>query len=52
MFCKMGIKKAKTMEIGEYQKLDEALYICFRQQREKAMPVTGPILTEKARLLI
>lgn len=24
------------MKIGEYQKLDEALYIWFRQQREKA----------------
>ena len=46
----MGMKKAKTMKIGEYQKLDEALYIWFRQQREKGMPVTGPILTEKARL--
>ena len=47
----MGMKKAKTMKIGEYQKLDEALYIWFRQQREKGMPVTGPIMAEKARLL-
>ena len=47
----MGMKKAKTMKIGEYQKIDEALYIWFRKQREKAMPVNSPILTEKARLL-
>ena len=32
------------MKISEYQKLDEALYIWFRQQREKGMPITGPLL--------
>ena len=48
----MGMKKAKTMKISEYQMLDEALYIWFRQQRENSVPVTGPILTEKAKLLI
>ena len=47
----MGKTKVKTMKIGEYQKLEEALYIWFRQQREKAMPLTGPILSEKARFL-
>ena len=47
----MGIKKANAMKIGEYQELDEALYIWFGQQREKEMPVTWPILTEKAKLL-
>ena len=39
------------MKIGGYQKLDEALYIWFRQQREKGLPVTGPILSEKAKIL-
>ena len=43
--------ESKDKKIGNYQKLDEALYIWFRQQREKAMLVTGPILTERARLL-
>ena len=33
------MKKTKTMKNGEYAELDEVLYIWFRQQREKAMPV-------------
>lgn len=47
----MGIKKAKTTKIGEYWKLGEALHIWFRQQREEVMPITGPILAVKAKLL-
>ena len=47
----MGAKKVKTMKVGEYEKLDEALYIWFRQQREKNVPVSGPLLMEKARIL-
>ena len=45
------MKKAKTMKIGEYQMLDEALYIWFRQQRENPVPIAGPVLTEKGKLL-
>lgn len=41
-------KATKTMKGGMYQKLDSALYLWFRQQREKGTPVTGPILLEKA----
>ena len=44
----MGMKETKTMSFRSW---DEALYIWFRQQREKSMPVTEPILIEKARLL-
>ena len=47
----MGAKKVKTMKVGEYEKLDEALYIWFRQQCEKNVPVSGPLLMEKARIL-
>jgi len=47
----MGVKKAKTMKIGSYEKQDEALYIWFCQQRERNVPVTGPIFMEKARAL-
>ena len=49
----MGFKKAsaKTMKIGDYEKLDEAVYIWFRQQRELNIPVSGAILQEKARIL-
>ena len=40
-------KATKTMKGGMYQKLDSALYLWFRQQREKGTPVTGPILLER-----
>ena len=43
-------KATKTMKGGMYQKLDSALYLWFRQQREKGTPVTGPILLELALL--
>ena len=35
----MGMKKAsqKVMKFGEYNELDEVLYISFRQQRELAL---------------
>ena len=50
--CELGIsksvKKTKTMRGGKFDKLDQALYIWFRQMREKGVPVTGPILLEKA----
>ena len=48
----MGISKStktvKSMKTGMFAKLDDALYIWFRQQREKGVPITGPILLEKA----
>ena len=47
----MGAKNVKTMKVGEYEKLDETLYIWFHQQHEKNVPVSGPILMEKARIL-
>ena len=49
----MGFKKAtfKVMKIGEYEKLDEELYIWFRQQRELNIPVSGVLLQEKAKIL-
>jgi transposase-like protein len=51
----MGRLKAtaeqKTLNLGTYDKLDEALYIWFRQQRERNVPVSGSLLQEKARIL-
>ena len=41
-------KTAKKVKGGYFDKLDSALYIWFRQEREKGCPVTGPILLEKA----
>ena len=50
--CELGIsksvKKTKTMRGGKFDKLDQALYIWFRQMRDKGVPVTGPILLGKA----
>ena len=49
----MGVKavNTKAMKMGSYEKLDAALYIWFRQQRVKNIPVSGPFLQEKAKLL-
>ena len=47
----MGAKNVKTMKVGEYEELDEALYIWFCQQHEKNVLVSGQLLMEKARIL-
>ena len=48
----LGISKAmktsKAMKVGMFDKLDQALYLWFRQLGEKGLPVTGPISLEKA----
>ena len=36
------------MRMGGDEKLDEAVYVWFRQRRQEKSPVTGPILCEKA----
>lgn len=38
----------KTMKTGEYQKVDDALYLWFTQNRERGIPISGPILKQKA----
>jgi len=43
-----AVQTSKAMKNGSFDKLDSALCIWFRQQREKGCPVTGPILMEKA----
>lgn len=40
-------KKAKAMKSSVNEELDRALYIWFRQMREKNFPVSGPLLLEK-----
>ena len=47
----MDSKKVKTMKVGDYEELDAALYLWFRQQRERNVSVSGVFLQEKARLL-
>uniref|UniRef100_K7G5U3 DDE-1 domain-containing protein n=1 Tax=Pelodiscus sinensis TaxID=13735 RepID=K7G5U3_PELSI len=43
-----GLKDRKTMKKCEYEKVSEALFLRFTQQREKGMAIIGPILQEKA----
>ena len=42
------VKATKSMKGGMFDKLDNGLYLWFRQQREKRIPITGPILLGKA----
>ena len=42
-----SVKATKTMKVEMYDKLDNAFYLWFRQQRETGIAVTGPILLEK-----
>ena len=45
----LGISKSvKAIKVGMYYKLDSAFYLWFRQQREKGISVTDPILLERA----
>lgn len=46
-----GSKKTsgrKTMKEGEHTKVSEALYVWFLQKREQGIPITSPLLQEKA----
>ena len=48
----MGLTKAtntkKKVGGGWFDKLDNAFYIWFCQEREKGSPITGTVLLEKA----
>ena len=50
----LGIKnaaqKAKSMKSSDHEELNQALYIWFRQLREKNVQISGPILRKKIRL--
>ena len=47
--AKMGVsREAKTMKLGEHHKLDQAVYLWFKQKRMEGVPVSGPMLCEKA----
>lgn len=41
----------KTLKTSDFENVNEALFMWFTQQREKGMPLTGPLLQEKAKML-
>uniref|UniRef100_A0A1B6FS75 HTH CENPB-type domain-containing protein n=1 Tax=Cuerna arida TaxID=1464854 RepID=A0A1B6FS75_9HEMI len=45
------LEKRQTTTVSSYDKLDEALYLWFSQERQKGIPITGPLIKEKALLL-
>lgn len=44
----IGKKKRKTMRKSSHEALDVALYLWFVQKRSEGIPISGPILCEKA----
>ena len=45
----MGTKRdVKVMKLGDDPLLDKAVYVWFRQKRMEGVPVSGPLLCEKA----
>lgn len=43
-----GAKKRKTMRKATNESLDEALFLWFLQKRSEGVPISGPILCERA----
>ena len=45
----MGMsRKAKVMKLGDDDKLDQAVYLWFKQKRMEGVPISGPMLSAKA----
>lgn len=44
----IDLKDRKTMKKSDFEQTSEALYIWFVQFRDKGVPISGPILKEKA----
>lgn len=45
----MGMSRdVKAMKLGDDQQLDQAVYIWFKQKRMEGVPISGPMLCEKA----
>ncbi|XP_062829389.1 zinc finger protein with KRAB and SCAN domains 7 [Anolis carolinensis] len=43
-----ALKERKTMKKCDYEKVSEALYVWYMQFRDKGVPISGPILQQKA----
>ena len=46
----VSLKECKIIRLTKDEQVDEALYTWYIQKRSQEIPVTGPILTEKAQL--
>lgn len=46
--CTQSINQRKTMKCADFEKVSEALFQWFRLQRNNGVPISGPILQEKA----
>ncbi len=44
-------RKVKVMKLGDDPLLDQAVYVWFKQKRMEGVPITGPLLCEKAVVL-
>ena len=45
----IGMKKqAKVMKVSEDKRLDQAVFLWFKQKRSEGVPISGPLLCEKA----
>lgn len=48
MVSKDSLKTRSTARKAENENLDDALYMWFMQERERGVPLSGPIIQEKA----
>ena len=46
----MNLPEARSMKTGDFEDLDEALYLWFKQKREQNMDVSGDLLMEQAKI--
>ena len=44
-------KKRKVMRLADDDKLDQALFLWFVQKRSQNLPISGPVLCEKAAIM-
>jgi hypothetical protein len=44
-----NIHQRRSMKRPKFEKLDDVLYVWFLERRRKGMPISGPMLIEKAR---
>lgn len=46
------VSEQQIMKVSPNEKLNEAMYLWFTQKWKKGMPLSGPIIQEKARVMI